>query len=228
MEKKSDVFAAEDAGSPRRLTVIKTYDIARKGHVSSRHLQISQNDHPLYKVEIESSDSPTITLQRPDQHHDEYAASVRQRRKHHDMDLIVEGTVARSEVVMHDGEGGSMDPYHVFKAGIRWKAWHNTTFNLVQIHKLDGTDDKTYGSRDWRLVELEGQDAMPKREAEDVRAVYIEEETSLRHPQAASVHWIAELGDGEKAACLAVLMGILDRKRRSSKEYRSGTSLLFG
>lgn len=210
------------------LETVKTYDISRRGKLSPRHLRISHGDNAIYNVHVESSDSPAITLERADSESEECASAVKQSRHSYDMELLVGNADAPSgtPVTLREGEGGSMDPYYTFTVAGSWYAWHNTCLNLVRVKTADGAEVKTYGNRDWRLVSLASSSEHPKRD-ENVLAVYIEKEESWKRPQAANVHWITDLHGDTEVASLIVLVGILDRKRRSSKEYRSGTALLY-
>lgn len=213
--------------SKEAVSVIKTYKISRRSKLSARYLEISKDEDTLYNVKAELSDGPTLTLKRPDQTGDEYTAAVKPDKRDNDMQLTSADATTWNctPVIKHDGEGGSMDPYYTFSSAGRWYSWHNTCFNLASARQTV-LGRRLTGLEIGASFGLMERAQRPHAMLASLRSI-LKGVQSWRHSQVPCVHWCEQQTQDNEAAMLAVLMGILDSKRRSSKEYRSGTALLY-
>ena len=119
-------------------------------------------------------------------------------------------------------DGGPLDRYYKFNVRGQLYAWQATCRHSIRVPAADGGVEETC-REDWKLVMMSGTE-VPKYE-DHILAVYIYHE---KPSGAANMHWFEALEEDVERASVAVIMGMLERRRRSAKEWKSGTSLLYG
>ena len=208
----------------QQLQAQKTYHVTRNRLTSSSgKFEIQLDGEAIYNTDADSSSShPAVTITRAnkggflsaakfDRHDDSFAIS------------LDEAHTSQMDVVYREGNAGTMDAYHAFNLGGIDYAWQKC-LHRVYVNKPDGSTDKTMGA-DWKLVVLEKNKASPDNK---VLAAHISLPQSWkRAPGTANIYWFETLDDTTEAASLAAIVGIIDRVQKSSKEHRSGTSMMY-
>ena len=217
----------------RLLTPTKIFQIKPSKIPKSKSIEIAHDGQTCFHVSVDSmpfSSKVDVVIRKSDSKKGPGLATARLNSKENGLTLFLGDPSTVSPMkVQDDLDAGMLDRNYRFILNGQGYAWQCTGRHSIRIPTTDGQDvaEETNG-QDWKLVKMSA--AEPKIDDEVLAAIIRERNDSSFHGDsgAANLHWFADVDVEVEYAGMAILMGILERERRSSKEWSSGTSLLFG
>lgn len=210
------------------LTPIKTCRTKRGNFISKGDVDIIHKDKKLYHAHATSSTfshTTTISIHEGGSSRGTVLSSAKINSKQDGLVAFLGEADSGSEMKVEENfDEGPMRPKYKFHIGAQAYEWQSACHYSIRIPTADGASvaEETMGS-DWRFVDMSSNGK--------IIAAHIAErsDSTYRAPSGdANLHWFEYLDEEAEKVTLAVLMGILERRRRSAKEYSSGTSLLYG